>query len=183
LHGGSIGVASDGAGRGATFTVKLPLMIVHAPSAPEGPREQPRTDRHPAVTEAAPRLDGLSILAVDDDPDSLSLLRAVLESAGATVTAVSSGTAALGALETRRPDVLLADVGMPGMDGFQLVRAVRRMAEPLRSTPAAALTAYARAQDRISSFASGFDMHLVKPIDPVELVFAVASLAQRRLQA
>jgi CheY-like chemotaxis protein len=182
LHGGSIAVASEGVGRGATFTVKLPLMIVYAPAALDGPHEQPLTDRHMPVTEDAPRLDGLHVLAVDDEPDSLSLLRAVLEGAGASVTAVSSGASALGALATRPPDVLLADVGMPGMDGFQLIRALRQMTEPIRSTPAAALTAYARAQDRITSLASGFHMHLVKPIDPVELIFAVASLAQRRLR-
>jgi CheY-like chemotaxis protein len=87
----------------------------------------------------------------------------------------------LGAIGDRVPDVLIADVGMPAMDGLQFMRAVRQMHEPVRSIPAAALTAYARSQDRVTSLASGFHMHLVKPIDPLELLVAVATLARRRL--
>ena len=78
-------------------------------------------------------------------------------------------------------DVLLADVGMPGIDGLELIRAIRQMQEPARSIPAAALTAYARSQDRMTSLASGFHMHLAKPMDPLELVVAVAALAPRKL--
>jgi CheY-like chemotaxis protein len=81
------------------------------------------------------------------------------------------------------PDVVIADIGMPGMDGLQLIRAIRQLDEPIRSTPAAALTAYARSQDRILSLSSGFQMHLVKPIDPLELVVAVAALRDRRSRA
>ena len=121
------------------------------------------------------------MLAVDDEPDSLDLLRTVLEGAGATVSTARSGPEALDAIRREVPDVLIADVGMPGMDGLQLIRAIRQMPEPARSVPAAALTAYARSQDRITSLASGFHMHLVKPIDPLELVVAVATLAPRRL--
>jgi CheY-like chemotaxis protein len=120
---------------------------------------------------------------VDDEPDSLNLLRTVLEEAGATVTTADSAADALEAMRTERPDVLVADIGMPGMDGLQLIRAIRRMDEPFRSTPAAALTAYARSQDRITSLASGFHMHLTKPIDPLELIVAIATLAPRRLGA
>jgi PAS domain S-box-containing protein len=181
LHGGSVVASSGGPGTGSTFTVKLPLMILHSQPEEPRPREQPRSDRRPPSLEAVPRLDGIHVLAVDDEADSLSLLRAVLEGAGARVSTAQSGADAIDALRDGAPDVLVADIGMPGMDGLQLIRALRQMDEPLRFTPAAALTAYARAQDRITSLASGFQMHLVKPIDPVELVVAVSSLAVRRI--
>jgi len=180
LHGGTITAASDGPGRGATFTFKLPLMIVHHARTATEMRDRPHAERVPPAILGEPRLDHVRILAVDDEPDSLNLLRAVLEGAGASVGTSTSGPAALEALRAQRPDVIVADIGMPGMDGLEFIRAVRQMEEPIRSTPAAALTAYARSQDRITSLASGFQMHLVKPIDPVELVVAVSSLAPRR---
>lgn len=133
--------------------------------------------------EAPPRLDGIRVLALDDEPDSLNLLRAVLEGAGATVTTTRTGAEALNGIRSDVPDVLVADIGIPGMDGLQLIRAIRQMEEPMRSVPAAALTAYARAQDRITSLASGFHMHLVKPIDPLELLVAIATLVPRKLGA
>jgi PAS domain S-box-containing protein len=181
LHGGTITAASDGVNRGATFVVTLPLMIVHG-AASLAKREQPAADRHPGAVDPVPRLDGINVLAVDDEPDSVNLLRTVLEGAGAKVTSAESGSAALESLQTTMPDVMIADIGMPGMDGVQLIRAIRRMDEPVRSLPAAALTAYARSQDRITSLASGFQMHLVKPIDPLELIVAVSTLAPRKLR-
>ena len=183
LHGGTISAASEGIGHGATFTVKLPLMIMHPVPSAEGTREQPRADRLAPTLDSMPRLEGLHVLAVDDEPDSLNLLKTVLEAAGARVTTSHSAPAALEALGASRADVIVADIGMPGMDGLQLIRAVRRMPAPAHSTPAAALTAYARSQDRITSLASGYQMHLVKPIDPVELVVAVSALANRHKQA
>jgi signal transduction histidine kinase/ActR/RegA family two-component response regulator len=183
LHGGSISAASGGPEQGATFTVRLPLMIVHRAASEPGPREQPRADRHAPTVDETPRLDGVHVLAVDDEADSLELLRTVLEAAGATVSASVSAPAALDVLRTQGPDVLVADIGMPGMDGLQLIRALRRMDGPVRHIPAAALTAYARSQDRITSLASGFQMHLVKPIDPLELIVAVSTLAARRIGA
>jgi PAS domain S-box-containing protein len=179
LHGGTVQAASPGIGEGSTFTLKLPLLIVHDAAASTNRRVQPGTDRQAPSIDAEPRLNGVRVLAVDDEPDSLNLLRTVLESAGAEVAIASSGSAALEALQQRVPDVLIADIGMPQMDGLQLIRAVRQLDEPLRSTPAAALTAYARAQDRITSLASGFQMHLAKPVDPLELVVAVAALTRR----
>jgi CheY-like chemotaxis protein len=101
----------------------------------------------------------------------------------ATVTTTSTGSAALDVVRRQPADVIVADIGMPGMDGLQLIRALRQLDEPVRSTPAAALTAYARSQDRITSLASGYQMHLVKPIDPLELIVAVSSLAVRRIGA
>jgi PAS domain S-box-containing protein len=183
LHGGTISAWSGGAGQGATFVVTLPLMIIHSMPEPSGLRDQPRADRHAPRVETAPRLDGVHVLAVDDEPDSLSLLRTVLEGAGATVSTSGSAAAALDAVRAHPPDVIVADIGMPGMDGLQLIRAVRQMNDPARSIPAAALTAYARSQDRVTSLASGFQMHLVKPIDPLELIVAISTLAPRRMGA
>ena len=183
LHGGTVVASSGGPGTGATFAVKLPLMIVHAPPADQPLREQPNSERRAPSLEAVPRLDGVHVLAVDDEIDSISLLRAVLEGAGATVSTARSAAEGLDAVTRLSPDVIVADVGMPGMDGLQLIRAIRQMDEPMRRTPAAALTAYARAQDRIASLASGFQMHLVKPIDPLELIVAVATLTGRRIGA
>ena len=182
LHGGAITAASGGPDQGATFTVMLPLMIVHPPVPAGHHREHPHTDRRRPELEPIPRLDGIHVLAVDDEPDSLDLLRTVLEAAGARVATARSGPEALDAVRRAEPcDVLIADIGMPGMDGLQLIRAVRQLHEPARNIPAAALTAYARSHDRITSLASGFQMHLVKPIDPLELVVAVATLTSRRL--
>jgi CheY-like chemotaxis protein len=130
-----------------------------------------------------PRLVGVRVLAVDDEPDSLELLKTVLEAAGATVHTSRSAKAALDTLQSSPADVIVADIGMPNMDGLQLIRAVRQMAGAIGSTPAAALTAYARSQDRITSLASGYQMHLVKPIDPVELIVSVSALAGRRIGA
>jgi CheY-like chemotaxis protein len=181
LHGGTIEAASDGVGQGATFIVKLPQLNVQRATSEHRPPEQPRADQQALSLETVPRLDGVRVLAVDDEPDSLNLLRSVLEGAGAKVMTSGSGPAALNAVRQQAPDVMVADIGMPGMDGLQLIRAIRQLEEPLRYTPAAALTAYARSQDRITSLASGFQMHLVKPIDPLELIVAVSALAPRRM--
>jgi CheY-like chemotaxis protein len=183
LHGGTIVAASEGLGHGATFTVTLPLMIVHPMPVESAVREQPRADRQPPGAGDVPRLDGIRVLAVDDEPDSLELLKTVLEGAGAAVTIARSAPAALEMLRTSPADVIVADIGMPAMDGLQLIRDVRQIAGAAGSTPAAALTAYARSQDRVTSLGGGYQMHLVKPIDPVELIVAVSALAGRRMGA
>jgi CheY-like chemotaxis protein len=121
------------------------------------------------------------VLAVDDDPDALSLVREILESAGAQVRTAASAIDALESIAAEPPDVLVSDLGMPTIDGFELIRRIRQMAGAARDLPAAALTAYARSEDRAKTLRSGFEMHLAKPIDPSELIAAVASLARRRI--
>jgi CheY-like chemotaxis protein len=178
MHGGSIEAFSGGIGRGSTFRVKLPLMILH----PTGPQESRIHPQAVSGVAGAPSIDlaNVHVLAVDDDRDALSLVTEALESAGARVTTASSATEALTWLETKVPDVLLTDLGMPQLDGLAFIDRVRRHADPrVRDLPAAALTAYARSEDRMKALRAGFHIHLAKPIDPTELVTTIASLARR----
>jgi PAS domain S-box-containing protein len=178
LHGGVITAVSEGEGRGATFSVHLPPSIVqlHDRSAP---RIHPTTETQPGETLSLPRLDGVHIVAVDDEPDARDLLRTVLEDQGAKVTSFASAEDALAALKTIKPTVLVCDVGMPKMDGYQLIRKLR--AEESRSDriPALALTAFARAEDRKRSLIAGYQAHLAKPFDVGELILLIADLVGR----
>jgi CheY-like chemotaxis protein len=178
MHGGTVEASSAGEGRGATFRVRLPLMIVH-PVAVQTAREHPRTERREPLT-ALGNLEGIRVVAVDDEEDALQLLRVVLEAAGAEVTTVASSPAALDRITEARPHVLVLDLGMPEMDGFELIKQIRRSKDPaIRNLPAAALTAFARSEDRTKALRSGFELHLAKPVDPGELVASVATLARR----
>ena len=180
LHGGTVYAASGGKDQGATFRVRLPLRIVHPEQHPEERRVHPRHAERGSLVDM-PSLNGTHVLAVDDDPDALRLLREMLEAVGASVTTATSGRAALEVVETDRPNVLVADLGMPVMDGFELIRQLRASDDAaLRDIPAAALTAYARSEDRAKALQSGFEIHLAKPIDPTELISAVQALARRR---
>jgi signal transduction histidine kinase/ActR/RegA family two-component response regulator len=178
MHGGTVDAASEGEGKGATFRVRLPLMIVH-PTQTRMPREHPRTERH-EVMAGLGSLNGIRVLAVDDDQDALTLLRVVLETAGADVMTTGSPLSALGRIVEFKPHVLIVDLGMPEMDGFEMIRRVRASTDPaIRNVPAAALTAFARSEDRTEALRTGFHMHLAKPVDPGELVASVATLAKR----
>ena len=178
MHGGTVHAASPGEDQGATFRVRLPLMIVH-PEGLDTRREHPRTERVDRLTELG-GLGGVRVLAIDDEEDALTLLRVVLESAGAEVTTVVSAHAALERIEALRPDVLVVDLGMPEMDGFELIARIRSSPNrEIRDVPAAALTAFARSEDRTKALRSGFEMHLAKPVDPGELVASVATLVRR----
>ena len=177
LQGGRIAGASDGPGKGSTFRVELPVRITHGLS-PEG-RDHPQAPQT-AVRIVVPHLEGVRILAVDDDRDALALVREILEVAGGTITTAESGQDALDLLERTRPHVLLADLGMPQMTGFELIDRIRRSETAwIREIPAAAFTAFARSEDRAKALRSGFQMHLTKPIEPGELMAAVAALAKR----
>ena len=178
LQGGRIYAASDGPGKGSTFRIELPLRSVHAKPADES-REHPSTPLAGGHIHV-PQLQGVRILVVDDDRDALALVREILEATGATVFTADSGNDALEKLQRARPDVLIADVGMPQMNGFELIDRVRHFQDiDIREIPAAALTAFARSEDRAKALRSGFEMHLAKPIEPGELMAAAASLARR----
>jgi PAS domain S-box-containing protein len=179
LHGGTIHASSDGAGKGSTFRVELPVMVTRSEMPATVRPSHPPTEVRVTGT-GYPALSDLRVLAVDDDADALMLIREVLETAGATVFTATSAVLALATLEEQSPDVLISDLGMPGMDGFELIHRVRRLLTPKKDIPAAALTAYARSEDRVRALRAGFEMHLAKPIDPSELIAAIASLARRR---
>jgi PAS domain S-box-containing protein len=172
LHGGTIRAESDGAGHGAVFTVRLPQVVANAP-----------VDRQfmGAVESATPRdtspasLRGLDILLVDDEADTLAMFRDALEHAGAQVRAVSSAADALRVTESWRPDLLVSDLGLPGMDGYELLQILRRRGDG-HGFPAVAVSAYASTDDRTRALAVGFRAHFAKPIDPATLVRALASL-------
>jgi PAS domain S-box-containing protein len=182
MHGGTVNASSPGEGSGATFRVRLPLMIVHQETMNKR-REHPRTERL-APLGALGDLGGVRVLAVDDEEDALTLLRVVLEAAGAAVTTVASPVDALERIEAIRPQVLIVDLGMPVMDGFELIGRIRASTDPeIRDVPAAALTAFARSEDRTKALRSGFEMHLAKPVDPGELVASVATLFRRARSA
>jgi PAS domain S-box-containing protein len=176
LHGGTIEAASAGTDLGATFRVKLPIMVVTGTSSES--RVHPQADRQASV--AVPDLHGVRVLAVDDEDDGRRLVREVLETAGASVLTAASAEDALELLGREIPDAIIADLGMPRMDGFEFIARVRASPHPaLQIIPAAALTAYARSEDRARALQSGFQLHLAKPIDPSELMAAVASLVRR----
>jgi PAS domain S-box-containing protein len=179
LQGGRISAHSGGPGQGSTFRVELPVRSVHA-IVDEDIRHHPVAPNHSSEPQV-PELNGVQIVVVDDDQDSLALSREILEATGATVITADSGQDALEKLRRNRANVLIADLGMPTMDGFALIAQVRDSADvAIREIPAAALTAFARSEDRVRAMQSGFEVHLSKPIDPAELMAAAASLARRK---
>jgi CheY-like chemotaxis protein/nitrogen-specific signal transduction histidine kinase len=182
LHGGTVTATSPGTNQGATFTVVVPRV------APRDRQSDEPIDARPELAEdtAQPRSDvaaqtdlsGLRVLVVDDEPDTLDLLRRVLGDSRAQVAAAPSVEAALATLEGFEPHVLISDVSMPGRDGYELIRAVRTKTSSER-LPAAALTAYTRPDDADRAHAAGFQVHLAKPVEPEQLVKMVARLAGR----
>jgi CheY-like chemotaxis protein len=178
LHGGTVHAASEGEGRGATFTVRLPMAAGAAATGHAAGLEERRTGASTASPmPRLPRLDALRVLVVDDSTDGRTLTSLVLTQAGATVTAVGSVREALQMLEGERPDVLVSDIGLPDEDGYGLIRQIReREAEHGGFLPAVALTGYARAEDRAQSLAAGFQAHVQKPVDPAVLTAAIATI-------
>ena len=178
LHGGTAWAESPGEDQGSKFTVRLPLMT-YGEHQPEEDLRQPAVstverDRQPAS------LDGLRVLVVDDELDARALLTAMLERCGAQVVAVGSAREGLDSVESWIPDVLVADIGMPVEDGYGLIKKVRALPkEHGGQTPALALTAYARTEDRVRALSEGYQVHLAKPVDRYELAAVVASLGHR----
>jgi PAS domain S-box-containing protein len=178
LHGGSIRVSSRGEGQGATFLVHLPLSIVQVHSE-QMARMHPTATNGASDPTALPTLSGVHIFVVDDEPDARELLRRVLEGQDAVVTAFDSGPNALEALKSAKPDVILSDVGMPQMDGYQFMRLFRASEPSAARVPALALTAFARAEDRKRALLAGYQAHIAKPFDIAELVLQLADLVRR----
>ncbi len=178
LHGGTVMADSAGEGQGATFTVRLPFRSLEKRprSAVSG---RPRVERAATVPSLALRLRGVRVMVVDDEPDARELATAVLEESGASVEVAASGREALTRLKASNPDVFLIDIAMPEMDGLTLIREIRQSQGRAAHAPAVACTAYARAEDRQRALASGFQLHLAKPVQPEVLIEAVASVWER----
>ncbi|WP_438007996.1 ATP-binding protein [Sorangium sp. So ce321] len=175
LHGGTVRADSGGEGKGATFTVDIPL-------APRGAIAALRKVEglSSIAAESEPTLQGVRVLMVDDEPDARELVTTVLERKGASITAVATVEEALSAIAREKPDVILSDLGMPGEDGYSLIRRLRAQSpEHGGRIPAAALTAYASAQDRTRALLAGFQSHVPKPIEASELAAVIANLAGR----
>jgi len=179
LHGGTVSAISDGENQGATFTVHLPFLPIRREPTSEVPRVHPKAENG-VLSDWSPELNDLRVLLVDDEADSRDLLSLLLNSCGATVSTASSAAEALKIVESERFDVIVSDIGMPGEDGFSLIVKIRQMPDELGgNVPAIALTAYARAEDRVKALRSGFQMHIAKPVEPDELLIAIANLAGR----
>jgi CheY-like chemotaxis protein/nitrogen-specific signal transduction histidine kinase len=184
LHGGTVQAESDGECRGSTFSVKLPLFIaadrIETASDPAEPGKS-QVD-YSDLAGASLRLDGLRILIVDDEADARQVVTMMLRRSGAETMAASSANQALEMWGSWRPDVLVADIGMPAEDGYALIRKVRSYsADEGGQIPAVALTAYVRREDRLRILSAGYQMHLAKPVEPIELITAVASLAKGKI--
>ncbi|WP_143467656.1 PAS domain S-box protein [Leptolyngbya ohadii] len=172
LHGGFIQAESEGEGKGATFTVYLPLL----------PNPDSETEVAPATAiPAAANLEGICALVVDDEADVRELIMTILEQYGMRVLTAGSVREALEKLDHEQPDVLLSDIGMPLEDGYALIRQVRAKSDDrIKQIPAAAITAFAREEDRMQAINAGFQVHISKPLDPARLITVVTSLVNRR---
>ncbi len=171
LHGGHIQAKSSGEGQGATFAVTLPLAISRHP-----PEETGLSIGDLAGFQKL-SLEGISILVVDDEPDARDLLQRVLSERHARVVVAESADRGLELIQLEKPDVVLSDIGMPKKDGYEFIAAVRKLApEQGGKTPAIALTAFARSEDRTRAMLAGYQVHLSKPIEAHELIATVASL-------
>jgi len=175
LHGGSIDARSEGVGRGATFIVRLPVSPLISTTVGVG--KVAATSQRPAELRRPPALAGLSILVVDDEEDARDLLRIVLESCEVRVHDASSVNEALATIQRERVDLIVSDIGMPEEDGYSLIRKVRGLPNQEKAgIPAIALTAFARNEDRTRALLEGFNVHMAKPVEPAELLVALADL-------
>ncbi|MDX2213692.1 MAG: PAS domain-containing protein [Oculatellaceae cyanobacterium bins.114] len=177
LHGGNIHADSAGEDQGATFTVQFPLL----PLAHKEHQTNHQGLHRQTVIDTALNLTGIKVLAVDDEQDTREFLQVALEQYGATVVSAASAAEAWQLLQIHQPDVLLSDVGMPDEDGFMLIRRIRSLPPNQGGQiPAAALTAYAREGDRLQALAAGFQIHISKPIEPIQLLTVILRLLERQ---
>jgi signal transduction histidine kinase/ActR/RegA family two-component response regulator len=179
-HGGTVDADSPGVGHGTIFTIKLPIVTAARGDAADVENQQgaPSGLTERLLPDEPHGLQGVSVLVVDDDPDSLEIIREVLEQAGATVVTATAATEALAALESSRFEIIISDIAMPEMDGYAFLKSVRASARDER-TPAIALTAYARTADVEAARTAGYDAHLSKPIDQAALIAQAATLVAR----
>ena len=178
LHGGTVTAESAGNGKGSTFKVILPIRGVHPELSEIEPT--PPVIAGEISSDESPSVDGVRVLVVDDELDSRELVAVVLTARGAAVVSVGSASEALAELERQTFDVLISDIGLPLMDGYALIREIRKLpAQRGGGIPAAALTAYAGIEHRKRVLTAGYQVHLPKPVEPVELTTVVASLAGR----
>jgi signal transduction histidine kinase/ActR/RegA family two-component response regulator len=178
LHGGSVRVKSGGEGKGTTFIVSLPISVVHTLDASEN-LQRMKIERNDSLLHT-PDLKGIKVMIVDDEPDAIGLVKQIMEDCGAVATACTSGTEFLDCVARLRPDVVIMDIGMPEMNGYTLIGKLRALSpEQGGRTPAVALTAFARSEDRRQAMLAGFDVHVAKPVEPGELVAVVSRLARR----
>jgi PAS domain S-box-containing protein len=174
MHGGTVTAESRGVGQGATFRVTLPVRVLDIRGV------EPAPDTLPVSTLANDiALDRIRVMVVDDEAETRDLLRIMLASHGAEVLVYSSGAEALAQVDYCKPQVIVSDIGMPGQDGYTFIRKVRGLGTEVENIPAIALTAYARAEDRMRALAAGFQMHVPKPVEASELVMVIASLVKR----
>jgi len=175
LHGGTVRVKSPGENQGSTFIVSLPISYVRGSARETTARPGGFGDVAEAIE--LPELRNIRVLIIDDEADGRTLVAHILQDRGASPVCISSAEEALEALGREHFDVLLSDIGMPNMDGYQLIREVRRLDKSrTKPIPAIAITAYARPEDRQRSLLAGFHMHLSKPIEPRELIASIAGL-------
>ena len=177
LHGGEVGVQSEGDNRGAAFTVSLPIFV--SPEIPTSLSKERNRRTFPETSDEKP-LEGVRILLVEDDEDSCEMLKVMFEQSGIKITAVDSAAEAFEIIQQKPPDILISDVGLPGEDGYDLLRKIRQLT-PAKGglTPAIALTGYASLQDRSLAFQAGFQEHLSKPVDIEKLIQLVKGLLNR----
>jgi PAS domain S-box-containing protein len=180
LHGGSVIADSPGKDQGATFTIRLPLMVAHTKARSEG-RAHPRVDDEVALHFQSSRtLDGVKILIVDDEPESLLLLSTMLTQSGAYIKTAASAEEGFTQVKEWKPDVIVSDIGLPGEDGYSFMKRVKTWTRQAGVwIPAVALTAYARTEDRMKALASGYQIHVPKPVEPAELITVLVSLVER----
>ncbi len=177
MHGGTVYASSSGEGLGATFIVSLPLIVART-GKEAGDRVRP-TSEDAISSKASSRLEGVSVLVVDDEPDTREMLRIMIGQLGAEVRACASSDEAMRLLGEWKPDVIVSDIEMPDEDGYELMRKVRRLESNRgsRKVPAVALTAYGRTEDRARALSAGYQMHIAKPAEPAELAAVIANLA------